>query len=124
MPPRTPSGDSKTARVDGRGQSVILSSRYWWEEGRAGDAAIASNMCVLYLVLRTARRRYFAGAERGSRFLQGPLMCSCGRVRAAEDAPRDPFRLLERRHGLAQIVERGIVVLVGQAAGACGFRGG
>ena len=49
-------------------------------------------------------------------------MCSCGRVRAAEDAPRDPFRLLERRHGLAQIVERGIVVLVGQAAGACGFR--
>jgi hypothetical protein len=40
-------------------------------------------------------------------------MCSCGRVRAAEDAPRDPFRLLERRHGLAQIVERGIVVLEG-----------
>ena len=69
-------------------------------------------MCVLYLVLRTARRRFFTGAERGSRFLQGPLMCSCGRVRAAEDAPRDPFRLLERRHSLAQIVERGIVVLV------------
>ncbi len=30
---------------------------------------------------------------------------------AAEDAPRDPIRLLERRHCLAEIVERGGDVL-------------
>ena len=29
------------------------------------------------------------------------------RVRATEHAPRGPFRVLERRHGLAEIVERG-----------------
>jgi len=29
-------------------------------------------------------------------------------VRSAEHAPEDPFRLLERRHGLAEIVERRI----------------
>ena len=34
------------------------------------------------------------------------------RVRAAEDASRDPFRFLERRHGLAEIVERGAGVPV------------
>jgi hypothetical protein len=34
-------------------------------------------------------------------------MCSCGRVRATEHASRDPFCLLERRHGLVKIVERG-----------------
>jgi len=32
-------------------------------------------------------------------------------VRAAEHAPRDPFHVLERRHGLAEIVERGGGVL-------------
>ena len=31
-------------------------------------------------------------------------------MRAAEHAPRGPFRLLECRHGLAEIVERGAVV--------------
>ena len=36
------------------------------------------------------------------------------RVRAAEHAPRDPCRLLERRHGLAEIVERGAGVLVAE----------
>tara|TARA_B100001769_G_scaffold255634_1_gene232293 strand:+ start:194 stop:466 length:273 start_codon:yes stop_codon:yes gene_type:complete len=34
------------------------------------------------------------------------------RVRATEHAPRGPFRVLERRHGLAAIVERGGGVLV------------
>jgi hypothetical protein len=34
------------------------------------------------------------------------------RVRAAEHAPRDPFRVLERRLGLVEIVERGVVVQV------------
>ena len=57
--------------------------------------------------LRVARRRRFAGAERGSRLFQ--VCCDLHRewVRAAEHAPRDPFRLLERRHGLAEIIERG-----------------
>ena len=31
----------------------------------------------------------------------------CKWVRATEDAPRDPFRVLEHRHGLAEIVARG-----------------
>ena len=33
-------------------------------------------------------------------------------MRAAEHAPRGPFQLLERRHGLAEIFERGAVVPV------------
>ena len=33
-------------------------------------------------------------------------------MRAAKHAPRDPGRVLERRHGLAEIVERSAVVLV------------
>ena len=33
-------------------------------------------------------------------------------MHAAEHAPRDPSRALERRHGLALIVERGSVVHV------------
>ena len=58
--------------------------------------------------LRTLRRRRrFAGAERGSGVLQGPLNHHCERVRAAEHAPRSPLRLLELRHGLAEIIERG-----------------
>ena len=31
-------------------------------------------------------------------------------MRATEHAPRDPFNFLERRHGLAEIVQRGAVV--------------
>ena len=38
-------------------------------------------------------------------------MSLVNRVRAAEHAPRNPFRVLERRHGLAEVVERGAVVL-------------
>ena len=48
--------------------------------------------------------------DRLSRLSQGFLNPNYVRVRAAEDAPRGPFRVLERRHGLAEIVERGIVV--------------
>ena len=59
----------------------------------------------------TARLR-FAGAKRGSRDLQIALNPNCGRMRAAEHAPRGPFNFLERRHGLAEIVERGGGVLV------------
>ena len=55
--------------------------------------------------LRTRRRR-LAGAEHGSRASQGILDPRCVGVRAAEHAPRDPFCVLERRHGLAEIVKR------------------
>ena len=74
-------------------------------------------VCLVFLNLGTPRRRRFAGAERGSRVLQGLLSHLCGRVRAAEHAPHDPFRVLERRHGLAEIVERGAVVLVERSRG-------
>jgi len=33
-------------------------------------------------------------------------------MRAAKHAPRNTFRVLERRHGLAEIVERGAFVKV------------
>ena len=52
----------------------------------------------------------FAGGEHGSRVLHTALNSLRERVRAAEHAPRDRFYLLERRHGLAQIVERGVGV--------------
>ena len=52
-----------------------------------------------------------AGAERGSRISQGFLNPPCVWVRAAEEAPRGPCRLFERRFRLAEIVERGVGVL-------------
>ena len=54
----------------------------------------------------------FAGAENGSRVLQVFRRGLGGRMRAAENAPRGPFGVLERRHCLADIVERGAGVLV------------
>ena len=65
-------------------------------------------MCIL-----PAPRR-FASSERFSRVSQFVLNIHCVWVCAAEDAPRDPFRLLERRHRLADVVERGAVALVRQ----------
>ena len=50
------------------------------------------------------------GVEGGSRVSQGFLNPHCLRVRAAEHAPRGRFDLLESRHGLAEISERGVVV--------------
>ena len=41
----------------------------------------------------------------GSCFSQGIINLHRHRMRAAEHAPRGPFRVLERRHGLAEIVE-------------------
>ena len=49
--------------------------------------------------------------ERGLRESHMELNMHCERVRAAEHAPRDPFCVSERFHGLAEIVERGAVVL-------------
>ena len=57
--------------------------------------------------------RCFAGAEGGSRLEQGSLNPDWERVRATEYAPRGRFHVLERTHGLAEIVERGVVVHVG-----------
>ena len=57
-------------------------------------------------------RRRFAGAEDGSRGSQIVLNPFCERVRAAEHAPRGPCRILERRHGFADVVERGAGVHV------------
>ena len=53
------------------------------------------------------RRRRLAGAERISRGSQVVPNCQYIRVRAAKDAPPDRFRVLERCHDLAEIVERG-----------------
>ena len=41
----------------------------------------------------------------GSRVVQVDPNVHFGRVIAPEHAPRGPFRLLERRHGLAEMVE-------------------
>ena len=63
--------------------------------------------------LGVPRWRRFAGAEGYSRAASQCLLnLHCDRVRATEHAPRDPFYFLERRHGLAEIVERGAVVFV------------
>ena len=64
----------------------------------------------LYLLVVTVFQ--FAGAERGSRVLQTVLKPPYVRVRATHHAPRRPCRLIKRRHGLAEIVERGAGVLV------------
>ena len=41
---------------------------------------------------------------------------SVSRVRATEHAPRNPSHVLERRHGLVEIVERGVCRLVERPA--------
>ena len=56
--------------------------------------------------------RHFACAEGGSRASQIVLNCRCERMRATHHAPSDPCSVLERVHGLAEIVERGGGVLV------------
>ena len=58
------------------------------------------------------RRRRLAGAEHGPRVLQGLFNLHNERMRAAENAPRDPVSILERRNGFLEIIERGVVVLV------------
>jgi hypothetical protein len=62
----------------------------------------------LYRLAEGAHVGFYAGAERGSRVVsQGWRDHSGDWVRATEHSPRDPFRLLERIYGLAEIVERG-----------------
>ena len=50
-----------------------------------------------------------ADAERHSRVYQGTFDPYCDRMRATKHAPRDPCRVLERCHALAEIVYRGAV---------------
>ena len=64
-------------------------------------------LCNYWIFLRAP-----AGAERCSRLLQKALNRLRRRMRAAEHAARGPSYLLERRHGLAEIVARGGGVLV------------
>ena len=71
-----------------------------------------SSPALLNDVLGTPRR-HFAEAERGSRVSQIVLYPFCDRVRgASEHAPRDSCRVLERRHGLAEMIKRGVGVQV------------
>ena len=49
--------------------------------------------------------------ERCSRVLQVVLNVHCEGMGATEHTPCGPFRGLERRYGLAEIIERGRVVL-------------
>ncbi len=58
-----------------------------------------SNSVILYWSWR------FPRAERGSRLFQAVLNIHYERVCAAKYAPCDPIRVLERRHGLADIIE-------------------
>ncbi len=73
--------------------------------------------------LGTPRR--LAGGERCTRRLKASPNVHCERVRAAKYAPQDPLNFLERCHGLAKTVERGVGVQVerlgaDRAAGAPG----
>ena len=66
-------------------------------------------MCLSFL--RTPRRRRLAGAEDCSDVSKGALIVCCERVRTTEHAPRDPFRVFNRRHDLTELVERGAAAL-------------
>ena len=48
----------------------------------------------------------------GSRVLKAQFDLHCERVRSTEYALRGPFQYLERLHGLAEIVQRGVGVRV------------
>ena len=55
--------------------------------------------------------RVLGMSELGSRASQGILDPRCVGVRTAEHAPRSRFRVLERRHGLAEIAKGGAFVI-------------
>jgi hypothetical protein len=68
-----------------------------------------TNSCYLAAMALGAAHALFSCPEPQvcSRVAQIALNIHCDRVRAAEHAPRGPYRILERRQGLADIVERG-----------------
>ena len=55
--------------------------------------------------------------ERFPRVSQVGINTSCERMRTTEHAPRDPGQIIERFHGLAEMVERGAVVQARPAEG-------
>ena len=55
----------------------------------------------------------FAGAEHFLRVSQGHASIECERMRASKHAPGDLYRVLERRHCLAEMVKRGILERTG-----------
>ena len=63
-------------------------------------------------ILNLISLRRLAGAERGARLPQGHLNRPHEGMRDAEDLTRGPCRVFERRHSLADIVERDALVLV------------
>jgi len=65
--------------------------------------------CCVLLILTHQR---FASAEHCSCVSQLLFNSRYERVRGTKHAPPGPFRLLQRRHGLAEIVERGAVISV------------
>ena len=67
-------------------------------------------MSQLFLCV-TSHRRRFAGAEHRLRVSQSLLNVQCDWVRGAQHTPRGPIQFLERRHTLAEIVERGAFVI-------------
>ena len=77
--------------------------------------ALTPRSMIHWIVLRIPRRHRldgrtegldvaFAHAEGGSRLSQGLHHHHGGRVPATEHAQRDAFRVLERRHGLAEVL--------------------
>ena len=70
---------------------------------RVRRRSLGAVLRIGYLLVGVYGGGVFAGAARGSRGSQFVLNSLCDRV-------RDPFRVLERRHGLVEIVERGAVV--------------
>ena len=90
---------------------MFLQLRLVWVKLRLGLTKVSGEVVGRLEDFGTPRRLRLAGAERASRVSQFVLNPHCDRVRATEYAPRDPFQFLERRHGLAELVERGAGVL-------------
>ena len=79
-----------------------------------GDGVVPTDAPTLRGVLPTSYLRSATGIETAkSEYCPTEPMNnrSYGRMPAAKNAPRDLFRVLERRHGLADIVVRGAGVL-------------
>ena len=78
---------------------------------RKAAAVVRTDAAVNKLFTELAER-YKERPGGFTRVLQIGLNRTCHRMRASEHAPRGRHHILERRHGLAQIVERGGAVLV------------
>ena len=75
----------------------------WSRKLRRGRGVCRMRAGVPPVVRRRGAEHFFGGA--GACYMVFNI--HCGRMCFSEHAPRDPSRVLERRHGLADIVERG-----------------